>query len=612
MIIPMKHVTVFCLPSKREATLESLRKLGILHVHPRHKGFSAETQEIEDKIAFAEDALKAMPSSVAPHEHASTDESPETVVNEVLRTNSELAGVSQGIEEKSSLVGWYKRWGKVDRNTVNAIDKEKGICVYFLQIPTKELVEFLEGDLSSTVHTKWVGENSNGTTLCCITGIDLDLNIPIGWIDSIPSESLDVLQDEIESLEDRRADLESDLVRLSHSRAEVEGYILRLQNLLKFQVAYEGMTRDETCDISAFAGYLPEEDVPSVLTHANENEYAIVVEDVDTDDSDVPTLSRVPKWIRPIESLFSFFGIRPGYKELDSHWDAMIIMPILVALLIGDAGYGALYLIGTLIARRQFSDMKPEPFRLGYILSISCIVWGALTGNWFGSEAISGLPLLRDVVFQPIATQFDLSNQEAVKAGIFMSIKISFFVGLLHLGVSRIRAAVHAVFRGDTYRAITQCGWCVVVIGNFLLLQAMFFQLPTIPATLACILTGGAIICFFGSTEKNIAKRIAFSSVGFCMDLVGVFGDMLSYMRLFAVGFTAFILAMLSNMLLVQDTGIVLTILGVAIALFGHTLNLVLGILAILVHGFRLHLLEGSKHAEIESAGVPYQPLNGV
>jgi V/A-type H+-transporting ATPase subunit I len=96
------------------------------------------------------------------------------------------------------------------------------------------------------------------------------------------------------------------------------------------------------------------------------------------------------------------------------------------------------------------------------------------------------------------------------------------------------------------------------------------------------------------------------------MDLVGVFGDMLSYMRLFAVGFTAFILAMLSNMLLVQDTGIVLTILGVAIALFGHTLNLVLGILAILVHGFRLHLLEGSKHAEIESAGVPYQPLNGV
>lgn len=605
MIIPMKRVTVLTLPEMRETVLRSLRELSLVHLDEAHHGFSVETQRAEDALAFAREALSQLPQSLAPSIHSKWEGAGEELVQEILNVANAHHDTITQLDELVEKVDWYTRWGHPSHTTVQAAS-ENGMSYSFLQVPEAGVAAFLE-ELGPTYKT-WQGSPEDRVVPCIVVG--QELVVPSEWLDPMPEENLSQLQDKIGQLEIEKSQQAGQLVELSHSEKDLKHYILQLELQLKLQQIHEGMHTTLEGQVSTLGGYIPEDRVSEILDIAEEEGFAVVVEDVDDDDESVPTETRNPKWIHAMRSLFGFFGSVPGYREPDTHWDAMLILPVLVALLIGDAGYGAIYLIGVIMYAKKAENPNPDGVRLGLALSGACLIWGAITGNWFGSHWISGLPGLRHVVVPALATTFDLSNLEGIKGGIFTTMKISFLIGLVHLGFSRIRAGLHALNGGYERKALVHLGWLLIVVAMYLLTQAMFFKAPTLNATLILIGIGGLFVCWFQSDEPNLIKRLSKSFLGLLMDLSGVFGDILSYLRLFAVGFAAFILALLSNMLLEKSTGIALLFLGVLVAIFGHVLNLVLGLLALMVHGFRLHLLEGSKHMEIESNGTSYRPFN--
>ncbi|TNE49402.1 MAG: hypothetical protein EP343_12045 [Deltaproteobacteria bacterium] len=601
----MKRVTVFTLPDKRESVLQKLRELAILHLDESHHGFSVQTQHVEDALALSREALGFLPETKAPTVQSVWEESCDVLVQKVHVIAEKHQETTSDLEALVEKVNWYNRWGKPSHTAIQAA-QGNGVTYFFLQIPDAEVASFLE-ELGPTYAT-WQGTSNDGQTPCVVVG--QELTCPREWLDPAPTESLGQLQKQIGQLEDKQSQEASELVHLSHCRGDLEHHIQQLELQLKLQHIHEGMDTALQGEICTLGGYIPEDKVATLLEAAETDGYAVVVEDVEEDDESVPTETRNPAWVNSMRSLFGFFGSVPGYREPDTHWDAMLILPVLVALLIGDAGYGAIYLLGVWQYSRRAKNPNHDAIRLGYALSGACLIWGALTGNWFGSQWISGLPGLRHVVVPSLATCFDLSNLEGIKGGIFTTMKISFLIGLVHLGFSRIRAGLHALGQGFERKALVHLGWLLIVVAMYLLTQAMFFAAPTMNATLILVGVGSLFVCWFQSDEPNILKRISLSLVGLLMDLSGVFGDILSYLRLFAVGFAAFILALLSNMLLENATGAALLFLGVIVTIFGHLLNLVLGLLALMVHGFRLHLLEGSKHLEVESNGTPYRPFN--
>ncbi|MBS1193828.1 MAG: V-type synthase subunit, partial [Methanomicrobiales archaeon] len=86
--------------------------------------------------------------------------------------------------------------------------------------------------------------------------------------------------------------------------------------------------------------------------------------------------------------------------------------------------------------------------------------------------------------------------------------------------------------------------------------------------------------------------------------------DVISYIRLFAVGLAGLAIAETTNMLAGQfGTGIVAVVAGIVILIFGHTLNIILGPMSVLVHGVRLNVLEFSGHANVTWSGVAFEPL---
>ena len=143
-------------------------------------------------------------------------------------------------------------------------------------------------------------------------------------------------------------------------------------------------------------------------------------------DDNVPTLIRHPKWVKPIKAVFDVIGILPGYKEVDISAVFLLFFSIFFAMLIGDAGYGLLFLIATLAAKFKLRDAPSYPFTLMGILSGGTIVWGVLTGNYFGVQA--GGPLSK--------LSIDWLNNDNNLMG------LCFLIGAIHLTIAHVWNAI--------------------------------------------------------------------------------------------------------------------------------------------------------------------------
>ena len=184
------------------------------------------------------------------------------------------------------------------------------------------------------------------------------------------------------------------------------------------------------------------------------------------DPGHVPTLVRNKKPIHISQPLFDFMGTLPGYQEQDVSFVFLLFFSVFYAMIVGDAGYGLIFLTATTGLRLKFKKAPSEPFTLFFVLSIATIIWGAITGTWFGSKAISEWPLLKAMIIEPI---YSFAGTDAAQK--FM-MKLTFIIGILHLSVARLLAAGKKL---PSLTASAEVGWglilwCVFFVANQLVL----------------------------------------------------------------------------------------------------------------------------------------------
>ena len=122
---------------------------------------------------------------------------------------------------------------------------------------------------------------------------------------------------------------------------------------------------------------------------------------------------------------------------------------------------------------------------------------------------------------------------------------------------------------------------------------------------------GLGIILLFGNFQRNILKGVLITLSNLPLSIIGAFGDIVSYIRLFAVGFAGFVVATSFNSMAIGDgiNGIVSGIIAALILFAAHALNITLCCMSVLVHGVRLNMLEFSSHVGVQWAGKPYEPF---
>ena len=593
MIVPMKKVTVFTGASHAEGAVDALRKLGIVHVQLR-SGIVAESADIEQLIERVSSALKKLPQDV---DKSSVDKRPGSqIVNEILTLNEEADRFATRLDELDHGVEWYEKWHSPSLKKMKKL-QAAGLSIRLFTASKKQW-----RDMAGTPGLIPVGQDKNLRLIAQISDSGAESpNLPEEHPPVVEKEKIVELRGEmtrqVSSIHDR-------LTELAECREQLEAYERDLQTRLEFEKVKESLIDQK--GICHLEGYAPVDTLEKIRKEAGKHGWAYLFEEP-ADDDPVPTLVRNPKWIEIINPVLDFLGTIPGYNELDISLPFLLFFSLFFAMLVGDAGYGCVIFTLTAVGHAIMKKKMPaQPFILMYVLSLCTIAWGVASGNWFGSETLANLPWVQALTVPALA---------AFKAGVggfndneTFLIGFCFKIGVVHLTLAHILAGLK---KSDSLRCLAEIGWIGVLWGLYFVTGLLVLNHPFPPFAGVLIAAGALLALIFTNWQKNVLKGIADTIIELPLGLIAAFSDIVSYLRLFAVGYASLVLASTFNGMAASAgiKGGVMVVVGALILFAGHSLNLVLAGMGVVVHGIRLQMLEFSGHVGNEWTGTEYEPF---
>jgi len=265
-----------------------------------------------------------------------------------------------------------------------------------------------------------------------------------------------------------------------------------------------------------------------------------------------------------------------------------VFFSLFVGILIGDAGYGALILLGLgafHLKSKKAGRLTPAlkiRLRLGYLLCGCVVAWGVLSGTYFGQGWLGG-------AVKPLAPW--VANERNFQL-------LCFLIGAVHLTIAHVWRALQ---RLPSLTAAAEAGWALMVWAMFFIARTLILDYPLPSAVKALAGLGFLLILFFTKPQKNPVKAALAGLGNLALNIVNSFTDVVSYIRLYAVGLATVAVADAANAMpnIIGTAGL-------------HAVNLILAMLALMVHGVRLNTLEFSGHLGLEWAGFAYEPFQKI
>jgi len=615
MIVPMKKVALVVFDRERETSLEALRKLGVVHIERKNLVSDALSKVMEQK-AQAEHALGILRNAVskdASQEVSHSDNqkaySTATLIQEVLhlaeQKKQEQELLAADIKELHRIEGW----GNFEPASLDEL-KKQGVSLIPYELPQK-VYEKLDPSIERIILSK-----DKTIVRCVVVGAPIPGEQPF----TLPELSYADLSKRIARRKQTINDIEKTLSALSSQMHLIKLELEKLNEQAEFEAAKASMeiTEDTPPElaISWITGYIPADAAGKLTRAAAEHGGALIIDDPDEGDTP-PTLIRNPAYIRIVQPIFDLLGTVPGYHEYDISMSFLVFFSLFFAMIIGDAGYGVLILLLSLyfgMKGKQKTGKFADGILLLFLLSATTIIWGAINGTWFALPYDSLPDFLKALVIPPFRPNPALAPKEAARI-VQQNIKhLCFIIGTVQLVWAHTKNIKKAL---PSLTAFAQLGWLSMVLGLYFLVLNLVLDKTAFPVpSFAIWMIGGGLATYFifaeqkgGNFFANILKSFANFLPTF-LSAVSSFSDIISYIRLFAVGLAGYAIAESFNgMAAGLPGGIVRIVAGVLILFFGHGLNLAMSALSVVVHGVRLNMLEYSGHLGMEWSGVKYSPF---
>ena len=641
MIVPMKKVSFVVTNDSKKDALKKLRTLGVVHLEQIY-GSSEKLSQLKETNNQLEEVLMLL--SDIKYDKKTVEQKKLSSSNVVEKVNQiiELNETKKNyVEELSTATRELERlaaWGGFNPDDFSYL-AEKGINLLPFECSTDAYKKIPED-----VNCVYV--NSDKTQVRFLV-ISEDGSKP----ESLTSEYLQVLNPEMST-----ADLSESCVKyrkeISSIEKEIQKNVCYIQSIkdtmkvfakdIEFENAYSGMATDAEdgteANLAWLTGYVPAEELSIVQKAAKENHWACLADDPSEED-EVPTKLQNNKFVSLIYPVSDFLGTVPGYREYDiSSW-FLLFFCVFFGMIFGDGGYGLL-LVGTALGMFLSNIVKrksvPAPLYLLLLLGLSTTMWGALTCNWFGLK-----PELLPETLKPILFSLDwnyISNASSLPTNLVTeNLQIfCFSLALIHLSIAHLMAIIKNIkspkFLGDLGSLLLLWGIFYLVL-NMVVNGVRFpfnLDIADVPlalgsnvefaktgisvATIMFPLIGvGFVLNFvFANYEGSVIKSILESCkniISVLLGVVNVFSDIVSYIRLWAVGLAGAAIAQTVNEMAGPTLGGFLFFAGILLLVFGHGLNMILNVLSVIVHGVRLNTLEFSSHLGMSWSGFSYKPF---
>jgi V/A-type H+-transporting ATPase subunit I len=606
MIAPMKKFLLVLLEKDVHGAPLHLRRLGIVHVEKFES--SGETcASLETSLKNAQSA-KAILSSNLDKKHKEKfegDAKATNIIVSALENQSAISSLQDRISELRRETDRIRDWGDFSPALFSEL-LQSGFQMKFLDTQPKLLEEIPEtSDYIRLPAPK-------GKVRIALLGGEQALP---GFEEfKLPVKSLSRLEIDIVECEKKVAQKKVELARLAFGMLPIDREIERLESSLTIERLRVGMPSQDR--LRYLSGYVPAKEAGALKSEAMKRGWAIALDDP-SDEEMPPTKVENHPAVRIIQPVFNFLGTVPNYREYDISFSFLVFFSVYFAMIFGDGGYGLILLAGAagmFIQSRKKKHPLSDFGRLLFVLSGATIAWGFVTATWFAIP----FGFLPSVLQTMSLYALNGANPDA---GTNTKI-LCFVIGAVQLALAHIKN-----IRRDfpSLKFLAQVGSLIMVFGMFNAVLNLVIdsnQFPLYSWALWLIVVGFILVFVFGNWNGNLLTSILEGVKGIIPTFLGtvsVFADIVSYIRLWAVGLAGLAISQTVNGMAVTMLGpaagrLVAFLIGGVVALLlvfiGHTINLLMSVLSVIVHGIRLNMLEFSSHLGMEWSGYKYEPLS--
>ena len=635
MIVPMKKVSLIIRGSEKDKALKKLRSLGILHIEIT-EGTGERLANLKEQVALLESAIFTIGKIKNTEQKNVNAADALTIATEVNSLDEEKKRCQAEKVALDAELDRLKSWGDIVPSVLSDLES-KGIEILFYEMPKAEYE-----NLSDNVKTVRIDTTKSTVKFMLFKSNDEENEKFVSSLNvyrlALPQMSTDEMKQRISDLYNRIAEIDEIIVSHACYIKSIKQAIKNVEKEIEFETYTTGMSDEilspdskKSVTVAYFKGYIEAENLDKLKQTAEKNAWGILVEEPSTEDN-VPTKLKNNKFVSLIYPLTDFLGTVPGYFEYDiSGWFLAFIL-IFFGIIFGDGGYGllifavaAIPIIKSLISKKQISPM----FLLVGLFGLSTVLWGTLTCTWFGlspeqlPEWLKSLsvPVISNVyadkIWHPFWTNGTVGLTTAQNLQIFC-----FSLALIQLTVAHIKGAIRnkgsVKMLGDIGSILQLLGIYYLVLSLVVNAEVFSFGLvisgiPIGTAAIVLIAVGFVISFVFSNYEGSIIKSILSSLtniVSVLLGVVNVFSDIVSYIRLWAVGLAGAAISATVNELAGPLLGnFMFMILAIILLVFGHGLNMILNILSVIVHGIRLNTLEFSSHLDMSWSGHKFKPF---
>ncbi|MBO4446680.1 MAG: ATPase V, partial [Bacteroidales bacterium] len=562
MISKMSKYAFVMLKGDREAFIEKLAALGVMDIRRSSK-------PIDDRSAALLDGIRSIREEIATIEKGS---------------DAHLSALKAEAKELARTMDSVAVWGEYDREKLAST----GLKIRFYVL--KE----------SKFNPAWAEEyaiqevaRKDGQVYFVSIGEDL---FPVK---SLPAPECSIAEAraayeqkkaEAEAYADTLAARREELPELQHKQEQLES---------ELRLYLAACTGNEAADDSLviFEGFAPSEEDKRLEAEFDSLPCVWMREDAREEDNP-PIKLRNNRFTRLFEGLTGMYGM-PVYGEFDPTPVLAPFFLLFFALCMGDAGYGiVLILFGIAINKKWISiSMFNNIGTLISVLGVATFIVGLILGCAFGVN-------LYELDFIPDSVKALMLPNDKQIAGYSVQMVLALGIGVLHICLAMIIKATLYTRRFGFKSAISSWGWVILVVGGLLTAAAaMFLNLPENTVKIAVIAIGAVsalAIFIFNKPGRNPLINIGAGLWDSYQMATGLLGDVLSYIRLYALGLAGGMLGGAFNklgLMILGDSPTWHWFFFVLVLLLGHVLNLLMSCLGAFVHPLRLTFVEYFKNA---------------
>lgn len=604
MVTKMTKYSFILLSEQTEGFLNSLQELGVVDISRSLKPIDEQSSEMLAEADRAKKALSILAACKAGSEKDfKFDGCP---VDAVLETQDRIAEISVEIAAAKKEIAVRQPWGSFRSEDIHKLESQ-GLKLRFYSCMKKKF----DPSWAEIQPLEVISETESKVFFVTVSPAEEEYSFPL---EAVPApegsvneeeEKLALLQSKLEKEQQLLANLKScsDEIRKAYN-----------DSLSRLDLYFAEAATEKAVDnyLTVFTGFAPTSDDKRLCASFDSMDIYYSHEAATKEDN--PPVKLKNNWFaKNFEVLTGMYGV-PAYDEFDPTPVLGPFFMLFFAMCMGDAGYGILLMLIALVLRLKMKDSRlGKMHRLIAFLGGMTFVVGIFLGTFFGMSIL-------EASWAPAWLKglcIDGWFPDAKIAGFPVQMVLAVAIGVLHICLAMIIKTINFTKRFGFKKTVATCGWTTLIVGGLVVVSLGMTEVLSAEAfkwtIIALAVVSGLAIYVFNTPGRNPLLNIGSGLWDTYNMVTGLLGDVLSYIRLYALGLAG---GMLGNAFNIMGTMIldipvpgVNWVFCIIILIFGHVLNLAMSCLGAFVHPLRLTFVEYFKNSGYEGSGAKYNPL---